>query len=209
MAGGAGGFIGGYDPLAQTPPSRSGVWGLVEQLQAVADGEWSGQPAYNLYTWGAYSSGRLGFSGLVNKSSPTQVGALSNWANISSGPACNAASKQDNTLWTWGSNIYGQLGNNSTSNTSSPIQVGSLADWSSFDIAYHCLAVRTNGTLWAWGRNETGGALGNGTVVNVSSPIQIGALTNWSKVSAGVFNSHAIKTNGTLWSWGANGDGRL
>jgi alpha-tubulin suppressor-like RCC1 family protein len=32
--------------------------------------------------------------------------------------------------------------------------------------------------------------------------VQIGALTNWSQVKNGVAFCVAIKTDGTLWSWG-------
>jgi alpha-tubulin suppressor-like RCC1 family protein len=57
--------------------------------------------------------------------------------------------------------------------------------------------------LWAWGRNNLG-QLGDGTGVNKSSPIQVGALTTWSQIAAGAFHNAAIKTDGTLWSWGQN-----
>jgi alpha-tubulin suppressor-like RCC1 family protein len=39
--------------------------------------------------------------------------------------------------------------------------------------------------------------------------VQIGALTTWSKVAGGINFSLAIKTDGTLWSWGYNGSGPL
>jgi alpha-tubulin suppressor-like RCC1 family protein len=32
--------------------------------------------------------------------------------------------------------------------------------------------------------------------------VQVGALTNWSKISAGAYAGAAIKTDGTLWTWG-------
>ena len=42
-----------------------------------------------------------------------------------------------------------------------------------------------------------------------SSPKQVGALTNWSSIASGYYNTLAIKTDGTLWSWGGNGNGQL
>ena len=42
-----------------------------------------------------------------------------------------------------------------------------------------------------------------------SSPTQIGALTTWSSCSAGYYSAYAIKTDGTLWAWGYNQNGRL
>jgi alpha-tubulin suppressor-like RCC1 family protein len=43
-----------------------------------------------------------------------------------------------------------------------------------------------------------------GDVSDRSSPTQVGALTDWSQIAGGRFHSHAIKANGTLWSWGVN-----
>jgi len=43
----------------------------------------------------------------------------------------------------------------------------------------------------------------------VSSPSQIGSLTTWAKFAWGADSGHAIKTDGTLWSWGGNAVGQL
>jgi alpha-tubulin suppressor-like RCC1 family protein len=71
------------------------------------------------------------------------------------------------------------------------------------------LAIKTDGTLWTWGENYAG-KLGLGNTTDRSSPVQVGAGTNWSSIAAGGFNhSLAIKTDGTLWSWGSNNFGQL
>ena len=75
------------------------------------------------------------------------------------------------------------------------------------------MALKTDGTIWGWGRNDYGG-LGQGNTTDYSSPVQVGALTTWSTVKAGSdANSSgwtmAIKTDGTLWTWGANNRGQL
>ncbi len=65
------------------------------------------------------------------------------------------------------------------------------------------------GTLFAWGSN-TIGKLGTAGVNNYySSPIQVGSLNNWKYVATGLNSSFAIKTDGTLWSWGSNSGGVL
>jgi alpha-tubulin suppressor-like RCC1 family protein len=58
-----------------------------------------------------------------------QVGALTNWAQVSAGGAHTASIKTNGTLWAWGGNGQGQLGQNNTISRSSPVQVGSGTNW--------------------------------------------------------------------------------
>ncbi|MFM9988862.1 T9SS type A sorting domain-containing protein [Flavobacterium sp.] len=69
----------------------------------------------------------------------------------------------------------------------------------------HTLGIRTGGTLWAWGRNNAG-QLGTAGVPSTWStvPLQIGTDSNWQTISAGNSHNIAIKTDGTLWTWGRN-----
>lgn len=72
------------------------------------------------------------------------------------------------------------------------------------------LALADDGTLWTWGSNSYG-QLGNGTTTASLVPIQIGSANDWltAKASCGGDHSLAIKTDGTLWSWGRNSFGQL
>jgi alpha-tubulin suppressor-like RCC1 family protein len=178
-----------------------------------------------LYAWGLNSDGRLGDSTTVNKSSPVQIGALTNWAQVS-GNSFATSVKTDGTLWTWGQNGSGQLGDGTIVNKSSPVQVGALTTWtqvsggSTHTVAItlggelyasgngHTASIKTDGTLWTWGYNNRG-QLGDGTVVNKSSPIQVGALTDWLQVSAGGRQTAAITLGNELYAWGYNGVGQL
>jgi alpha-tubulin suppressor-like RCC1 family protein len=51
--------------------------------------------------------------------------------------------------------------------------------------------------------------LGIGNTTSYSSPKQVGSLTSWSQVVAGASSSFSIKTDGTLWAWGRNGQREL
>ena len=168
-----------------------------------------------LWSWGSNSNGRLGLDNTTSYSSPKQVGALANWLKVTSGSYCNfaVAIKTDGTMWSWGSNNNGQLGISSTYNQSSPVQIGALTSWANVSIGFaFAMAIKTDGTLWAWGANNQG-QQGLGNTTARSSPIQVGALTAWSKVSCGFQSdgafTQAIRTNGTLWSWGFNRSGQL
>ena len=111
-------------------PNFSGIWNLKEQVQAIAAGRWTGVPTFELYAWGAGGSGQLGDGTVVNRSSPVQVGALTNWAQVSAGDDHTACVKTDGTLFTWGDNSpNGQLGDGTIVDKSSPVQVGALTNW--------------------------------------------------------------------------------
>jgi alpha-tubulin suppressor-like RCC1 family protein len=166
-----------------------------------------------LWAWGWNIFGVLGLGNTTSRSSPVQVGALTNWQNVSSSPYHTLAIKTDGTLWSWGFNSYGQLGLGNTTSYSSPKQIGSSSNWATIDAGgyFTSFAISTAGSLWAWG-NGANGSLGLGNTTSYSSPKQIGALTNWSIVSASQSSQQstaALKTDGTLWSWGINSYGQL
>jgi alpha-tubulin suppressor-like RCC1 family protein len=164
-----------------------------------------------LWAWGKNNYGQLGLGNTTYYSSPKQVGALTNWSNASGGQEWCVALKTNGTLWSWGWGAFGTLGIGNTTDYSSPKQIGSLTTWASFSTGGRfVLAIQTNGTLWAWGDNASG-QLGLNNLTNYSSPKQVGALTTWSKtfVNNSSFSAFALKTDGTLWSWGVNQFGSL
>ena len=163
-----------------------------------------------LWTWGQNIQGDLGDGTTLSRSSPVQIGLLTDWSLISHGFGHSAVIKTNGTLWTWGLNSTGQLGDSTRLSKSSPIQVGALTNWLAISAAYaHTVAIKTNGTLWAWGKGDLG-ILGDGTTLSRSSPVQIGLLTDWQSIECGQQHTLAIKTGGTLWSWGADsGTGKL
>ena len=95
-----------------------------------------------LWGWGYNQGSPLGLDDYTNKSSPTQVGANTNWNIISASSSSGAAIKTDGTLWVWGNNQGGRLGLNSTSNVLSPVQVGSSTNWSNVSVDYHTIALK-------------------------------------------------------------------
>jgi alpha-tubulin suppressor-like RCC1 family protein len=212
-------FPGGI--ISKTPPtvvapvdgeggSASGVWSLAEQLALQKAGSWPQKVLpKELYAWGSNNSGRLGLNDTTNRSSPVQVGALTDWAQVATGGYHTACVKTNGTLFTWGLNNNGQLGLNDATNRSSPVQVGALTNWAQVSAGLFSTAcVKTNGTLFTWGSNFYGQLGLNDTAVR-SSPVQVGALTNWAQVSVGHTHTACITTAGTLFTWGRNTSGAL
>ena len=165
-------------------------------------------------------------------SSPKQVGTDTTWSKMCKGNSQgdNAyAIKTDGTLWTWGwqyNNGSMGLNNGGVQRISSPTQVGTDTTWHGISVSNQdneacTIGLKTDGTLWGWGdANE--GKLGLGNETDRSSPTQIGTDTTWGN---GIYNSitnggdytftvggqsaGAIKTDGTLWTWGKNDFGSL
>jgi alpha-tubulin suppressor-like RCC1 family protein len=165
------------------------------------------------WAWGCNTLGRLGNNSTINRSSPVSVvGGFTDWCQISAGYSHSLGLRTNGTAWAWGSNANGRLGDNdgTVSNRSSPVSVaGEFTDWRQVSTGYHSLGLRTNSTVWSWGPNNFG-QLGDGTTISRSSPVSVvGGFTDWCQVSAGFNHSLGLRTNGTAWAWGYNGQGRL
>jgi alpha-tubulin suppressor-like RCC1 family protein len=172
-----------------------------------------------LWAWGYNAEGSLGDGTVTHRSSPVQIGSLTTWATLgtSSQQSPVFAIKTDGTLWGWGFNSAGgaagsggALGDGTITSKSSPVQIGNLTNWKQISCGYHqTAAIKTDGTMWAWGYNSSG-QLGIGNTTSVSSPVQVGTSTNWKQVACtGSSTVGAVKTDGTLWTWGLAGDGAL
>ena len=138
-----------------------------------------------IWAWGANNLGQLGQGNVIYRSSPVQVGSLTNWESSTTGYGNTLAVKTDGTLWAWGWNAHGQLGQGDTVTTSSPVQIGGLTTWHSGSTrGEHLLARLDDGKLYAWGRGSDG-RLGLGDTIYKSSPTQVGSLTNWVQGASG------------------------
>jgi alpha-tubulin suppressor-like RCC1 family protein len=165
-----------------------------------------------MWIWGVNSNGALGINDNNTRTTPvTTFAGGANWKQVSCGNQTTAAIKIDGTLWIWGYNFYGQLGDNTVTDKLTPITTFLGGNnWKQVGCgSSHSAAITTTGTLWDWGLNSYG-QLGNNTTTNRLTPITTFAGgTNWKQVILGNLFTAAIKSDGTLWTWGKNLNGQL
>ena len=165
-----------------------------------------------LWSWGDGGGGRLGTNNTATRITPvtTFVGGNS-WKSVAVGRAFSIAIKSDGSLWTWGANLFGELGTNDLTSRFTPVTTFAGGNnWKSVSCGLDLIAaIKTDGSLWTWGRNNSG-QLGINNTANRSTPVTTFAGgTNWKSVVGGYEHAAAIKTDGSLWTWGAGGNGQL
>ena len=217
------GQVGDNSTTQRSSPVQIGTettWSTVNKPFQTGGGNVNTRGAFKtdgtLWVWGRNDDSSLGLNDAINRSSPCQLAAPSgNWDKFHLSAVLIAGLK-DGKLYMAGRGSSGALGQNDRTKHSSPIQVGTDTTWANIalgDYAGATFATKTNGTLWSWGYNNTNGngQLGHNNNTEYSSPTQIGTGTNWAtgdgKLTAGNEINGAIKTDGTLWTWGSNSTG--
>lgn len=163
-----------------------------------------------VWAWGRNDFGQLGDGTNKDRSTPVQVKKLSDVTAILCGMWHTVALKADGTVWAWGRNDFGQLGDGTTTERDVPVQIKRLSNVINISSrGSHTVALKSDGTVWAWGRNDHG-QLGDGTTKDYrSDPAQVGVLSGVIAIAVGEQYSVALKTDGTVWTWGHNDYGQL
>ncbi|WP_290061019.1 RCC1 domain-containing protein [Amycolatopsis solani] len=147
---------------------------------------------------------------------PAQVAGLTGVTAIAAARNTAYALKSDGTVWAWGSNERGELGTGSTAASSAtPVRVSGLSGVQTIGSGdgYSAYAVKADGTVWAWGDNSHN-QLGTGVACPTSSclsrtPVPVAGLTGVTAVTGNYGAAYALKSDGTVHSWGDNDRGRL
>ena len=159
-----------------------------------------------VWCWGRNDVGQLGNGTTTNASRPVQVTGLTNATQVASGEQSSCALKLDGTVWCWGG---GRLGNGSGNSSNVPVQVSDLANATQISGNFlHFCALKSDQNVVCWGWNVIQN-LGDSTTTDRLVPtapnpaLPMGVV----QVSAGVFGTSVLLTDGTVRSWGAGNNG--
>jgi|HigsolmetaAR203D_1030402.scaffolds.fasta_scaffold00989_6 alpha-tubulin suppressor-like RCC1 family protein len=121
--------------------------------------------------------------------------------------------KPDGTLWAAGPNgASGQLGDGTgvIKKQITPVKILDNVKVVESGGSQNNIAIKNDGTVWAWGDNSYGQV---GVSPNVSSkvlsPSQVPNLMDVKAVDTGATFSVALRTDGSVWTWGSNEGGTL
>lgn len=178
-----------------------------------------------LWGWGTNDYGQVGDGTAISRSSPVQLDSFSpnRWKFITATGKMSGAIRSDGLAFSWGYGKNGGLGCGDIPRSSPTLlsNTGSIS-WKqiTFSKADNTITqdtfgfgITTDGKLYAWGDNAFG-QLGRSNVSDENAPIQVGSSTNWKQVACGTnstldASTLALKTDDTLWGWGAPASGRL
>ncbi len=174
--------------------------------------------------WGYNGSGQLGINSTTDSAVPVQVNRSGVLAGktvvaVAAGASYSLALCSDGTIASWGRNFEGQLGDRTTTTRLVPVLVdrsGVLAGKTVRAISageIYGLALCTDNTLVAWGSNSYN-QLGNSSLTQSATPVEVnrtGALfgKTITSIAAGGYTSMALCSDGTVATWGYNGNGQL
>ena len=185
------------------------------------------------WCWGSDFQGNLGdgttgHAGDHDRLRPVQVrsasGPLTNVKAISSGEGGACALRTDGSAWCWGDAYNGQIGDghrgDATNSRLKAVRVHQghglfTAATAITTGSAHSCALRSDHTAWCWGYDAYG-ELGDGTTGHGGLrllPVQVhkgsGKMTHVKAIDAGTVHTCALRTDSTVWCWGADYLGQL
>ena len=181
-----------------------------QQIAAYTDHTLAVCPNGNVLAWGNNEHGQLGDGTTTNQSYPVPVHGLEHVSGVYADWRQSYAITEDGSVWAWGSNASNLLNIDEEDHDFKPVRVEGLPNIKQLAVGnFYVLALAEDGTVWGWGEDDNG-HIGVGTAfVEYNEPVQTHNLDNVESIYTNSRSSHALKADGTLWSWGNNRHGVL
>lgn len=163
-------------------------------------------PDGSVWNWGMQANG-------VQATAPSRIPELKEMTGVSVQYNTGFAVRFDGRVWGWGARYLGSLGDGPR-----PIEPyvppalnPTLTGIISVAAGTNCgLALAADGTVWGWGGNSDGqvGTLAADPVAQLT-PIPLENLSGVSAIAHGGIHCLALRSDGLVFSWGANYHGEL
>jgi alpha-tubulin suppressor-like RCC1 family protein len=164
----------------------------------------------SVWSWGMNLFGQLGDGTTFDRGAPVRVNGLSNIIAVAAGNFHSLALDRNGNVWAWGYNPTGSLGDGTTTDRLAPVRVVGLSNVAAISAGEHySCAFTADGRLWSWGWNAAG-QLGTGSSLSaVSTAAGVADPAGFQSVSCGAAATVAMRSDGTVWTWGRNFEGQL
>jgi alpha-tubulin suppressor-like RCC1 family protein len=186
-----------------SPVQVPGLTGIT-QLAAGASHSLALRSDGTVVAWGSNQYGQLGNGTTTSRTTPGPVPGLTGIIQVAAGDDDSYALRSDGTLFAWGHQLLGN-GSDAMTGSTTPVTVPLAGVTQVSTSGADTLAIAgPSHTVYAWGINY-GGEIGNGTQYTPQlTPVALN-LSGVTQVSEGQFASAAIRSDGSLFTWGVNG----
>lgn len=179
-----------------------------------------GMPYMDLYAVGQNGDGELGDGNNISTNQPQRVERDSTIeagvyyvTGVAAGDVHSLFMKSDGSLWAMGYDGAGQLGDGGFMPTNQPEKIVPSGVSAIAANGFDSIFLKSDGSLWTMGQNYFG-QLGDPNVMTgpingfTNRPVEV-ETSGVTAIAAGYDHNLFIKSDGSLWAMGDNGNGEL